>query len=573
MKKTLITASVSLFALGLFAQGVSNKSTKIDYLEFPKLDMTSISSAQISIYPGKIAIDQNSLHKKSGGLQALQDNINNVNDTYFTFKDIKNTNAAPDVKVEIAFGEFEVVSTADNSHQIPCKHKDAKLSKENIMECPAHYYDVTYKLPTVLIIRDKAGNVLSAEHLTDEGKTTFGYDKSGMSGYIYKPELVEAYNQPGVKNGLAKTALTDRLDELTSYVQEAFYFESLQIKLDFASGKGKDYDYTDLDAAQESAIAGLEAIDKGQDGKAALQKAIDTWLKAVEAIDMSDKKARINRKIGSELYMNLAKAYFFLNEPEKGEENIDEAIKLLRFESNLNRVDEGKAWKRRLNRQKGQLKSIEANRAMTKGERKEVDAFLDNARVKEKELVYPYLQTGDKYATLAAEYEAYAPAKKQAENTDMKQPTNLAEALAMHKEIQKNQSWEDNVQNAPNMGYYISIAYSGLFEELDASIGDVTHLNTLLANNAKLKRVDPAIGKLTQLSNVNLANNQLSEIPKELSNCKELKKLNLKNNQLTSLPAELGQLSNLKSLNISGNNIPQKDIDAIQKQLPKCKIK
>ena len=45
-----------------------------------------------------------------------------------------------------------------------------------------------------------------------------------------------------------------------------------------------------------------------------MNSAIVVWNKALEELDLADKKARINNKIGAALYINLGLAYTLINE-------------------------------------------------------------------------------------------------------------------------------------------------------------------------------------------------------------------------------------------------------------------
>ena len=81
------------------------------------------------------------------------------------------------------------------------------------------------------------------------------------------------------------------------------------------SAKGKKYFYDDLDKAVVSFENGLKDLKVNQ-GLAAVKmsSAIVVWNKALEELDLTDKKARINNKIGEALYINLCLAYTLINE-------------------------------------------------------------------------------------------------------------------------------------------------------------------------------------------------------------------------------------------------------------------
>ncbi|MFL5729323.1 MAG: leucine-rich repeat domain-containing protein [Cytophagaceae bacterium] len=100
----------------------------------------------------------------------------------------------------------------------------------------------------------------------------------------------------------------------------------------------------------------------------------------------------------------------------------------------------------------------------------------------------------------------------------------------------------------------------------------IPYLNVVNLVSHDITSIPPEIGNIKALTVLNMPNNKLTSIPKEIGQLTNLKSLNLNKNMITGLPDELGNCVNLKSLIISDNNIPQADIDKIQKMLPNCVI-
>jgi len=89
------------------------------------------------------------------------------------------------------------------------------------------------------------------------------------------------------------------------------------------SGKGKLYDYTQLDAAQETMKLttrdiGLKKEDTTST-KTNLLKLIAIWEKEIATADLTNSDARISYEVYRGLQYNVATAYYFLKDYKKAE--------------------------------------------------------------------------------------------------------------------------------------------------------------------------------------------------------------------------------------------------------------
>ncbi len=96
-------------------------------------------------------------------------------------------------------------------------------------------------------------------------------------------------------------------------------------------------------------------------------------------------------------------------------------------------------------------------------------------------------------------------------------------------------------------------------------IGRLTSLTTLWVHNNQLTEVPKEIGQLASLTRLDLYDNQLSEVPKEIGQLASLTELYLHNNQLTEVPKEIVELASLRKITLGGNNIPQDEVDRIER--------
>ena len=105
------------------------------------------------------------------------------------------------------------------------------------------------------------------------------------------------------------------INDVNTDLNNQFGYSWIKKRSKIYSAKGKKYFNDDLDKAVVSFENGLKALKVNQ-GLAAVKwsSAIVVWNKALEELDLTDKKARINNKIGEALYINLCLAYTLINE-------------------------------------------------------------------------------------------------------------------------------------------------------------------------------------------------------------------------------------------------------------------
>ncbi|MCE3049702.1 hypothetical protein HAX54_045554, partial [Datura stramonium] len=109
-------------------------------------------------------------------------------------------------------------------------------------------------------------------------------------------------------------------------------------------------------------------------------------------------------------------------------------------------------------------------------------------------------------------------------------------------------------------GFVISLemASMGLSGTLSPSIGNLTHLRTMLLQNNQLSGPIPAeIGQLSELQTLDLSGNQFDgEIPRALGRLIRLSYLRLSRNRLSGqIPKPVAYLSGLSFLDLSFNNL------------------
>jgi Leucine-rich repeat (LRR) protein/GTPase SAR1 family protein len=90
---------------------------------------------------------------------------------------------------------------------------------------------------------------------------------------------------------------------------------------------------------------------------------------------------------------------------------------------------------------------------------------------------------------------------------------------------------------------------------LPGSLGSLSSLAFLYANNNRLAILPESLGTLHALTKLCVRGNQLASVPESLGNLTSVTTLDLSDNQLTSLPSSLGNLKDLTALDLSGNEL------------------
>ncbi|KAL8507184.1 hypothetical protein ACS0TY_017914 [Phlomoides rotata] len=117
-----------------------------------------------------------------------------------------------------------------------------------------------------------------------------------------------------------------------------------------------------------------------------------------------------------------------------------------------------------------------------------------------------------------------------------------------------------NMINCSPEGFVISLEMPsmGLSGTLSPSIGNLTHLRTMLLQNNQVSGVVPTeIGKLSELQTLDLSSNQFhGEIPSSLGRLIRLSYLKLSKNKLSGqIPKDVSTLTGLSVLDLSFNNL------------------
>ncbi|MGH0154039.1 UNVERIFIED_CONTAM: hypothetical protein FKN15_026344 [Acipenser sinensis] len=122
------------------------------------------------------------------------------------------------------------------------------------------------------------------------------------------------------------------------------------------------------------------------------------------------------------------------------------------------------------------------------------------------------------------------------------------------KKIQQTSSLNPKIYSLTLLNY-LEVSQSPSLREIDAGIGNLIHLQSLLLCRNKLSEIPRAVGSLKSLKVLDVSVNELQALPEEISQLCDLNTLNVSCNQIKALPTGLSKCVKLAIINISKNEI------------------
>lgn len=193
--------------------------------------------------------------------------------------------------------------------------KEKKDDKE--ITVPYYFYNVEIRFPLSFTINDKVKNTTLSSGFVNN---------SNDYVYVKTPEFrttAERYkwwndNKSTFIKNWKKNELNSNLAKVQGRVENLYAFTPTMVYQAVYSASKRKVDYTDMDKAQELAIAAYTGVNE-KDGfneafTTQINEAISMWKSILTQYDESTKKARINKKVASNIHKNLANAYYWMGE-------------------------------------------------------------------------------------------------------------------------------------------------------------------------------------------------------------------------------------------------------------------
>jgi len=320
---------LSLAPTSLFCQRISKNDIRLTYVKLPLQPLPKeIQTYSSKIHPGEISfkyihLKNQAMHKILQVEAGTSDNYGSVEQCESDFLVLPGYKRIPengDLKIDVYFKKL-VVSNKES------KTGTGQFSENNTMVSRTMYFyefDYTYYSGVAIVtntkdtifnkifknanhIKARYGSCGDCKSAGDGPKEPFG------ASYTSPQELEESFKQRFLfdeENKWTRDALLEVKEYLNSQRGKPVVYNDFNI----ISGKGKP-DYSDLDTAVVRMMKAATILSSKYDISSAepyINEAISIWEKALDGIDTSNKKARINEDISAGIQYNLGIAYAWL---------------------------------------------------------------------------------------------------------------------------------------------------------------------------------------------------------------------------------------------------------------------
>ncbi len=307
-QKVLILFILSILPLLGFAQKVSFDNVKVKYTQLPLFPLPE----EIKTYEARLVID---IPEEMG----KPDQMNNQ---YLKIQGYEKVREGGDLIIDLVFGKFGLVGKeliTDDVYNIN--------AGENMK---GYFYKIHCGYPvTLTVITGNGKEMLRQEVKPDKDILNFDFGKWKYS----VEDLNNKFNEEQGELLLEKQKkyIKSVLNQVKSTINSNYGYPEKSEKNKIASGKGKKFNYQDLETAfghTEKAFLSLTNKDNTDLIHQEFNAAIEIWKKAILESD-GGKKSRISPEIKMMLLYNCSVANLWMNNFEKAREYLTEATILV----------------------------------------------------------------------------------------------------------------------------------------------------------------------------------------------------------------------------------------------------
>jgi len=180
-------------------------------------------------------------------------------------------------------------------------------------------YVMMHKHPISAVVKDASGAVLFSGML------------AGTENYVKYESGFVAGSSPSMpsKETMEKSLGQSNLGLASIWLNNQYGLVPVSREITIRNPEDKKVDYGDFQEAYYTAQEGYEKLASDEaKGMEKLKAAIALWQSALKELDMDDKKARINKKVAPDLYLNLIEACIFARDFDMAESLISATRRL-----------------------------------------------------------------------------------------------------------------------------------------------------------------------------------------------------------------------------------------------------
>lgn len=548
------------------AQRASFSDVRVETLERPTVPQDLVRKMQLVMHCSPEFFTQEDMRRWGGNISLLKTDAERLQrmDYWTLDRELEWVGSGADLRVEVALGP-------GSPGQPAFKNGPVRSGSEQL----TYWAEYAYNLPVRVQIVRPNGEVLDAFEIGGAVKIEYGnepystLDKTA-TGISYSTSKLDFRSEAELRKSLdtdegqrfiRRKAVLLQMSRVIDMLEPRLFFSREQPKVALATAKGRNFDYTALDAAQEQ---GLAAIKAGRWGD--LDGVMGVWTEWLQKADLLNPKAEVNTDVARGLHLNLAVVHIYRGAFTQAASHLSQARGMTRpSDPEWAAVEE--ATDLLMRRRKAALHNGDLTVAPGTPTFKAPDLKdILGRRVENRDLelfdgVDRYDAVGASMAAWRATLEGTAPESQAATAADRTVSQELGSRLE------------------PATGGYM-LRFNPLFDAarvgkpMPEEVFGIERLVYLDYSRMGLTEVPAAIASLNTLKTLLLDGNALTVFPVEVCQVLTLEKLHLKGNRIADLPPGLSDCKMLEMIDLRGNPLTPEARAALPGLLPAdCKVK
>lgn len=306
--KSIIFIVFIFFPLLGFTQKVTFDNAKVKYTQLPLYPLPE----EIKTYETRLVIE----------LPDETDKPDQLNNQYLKIQGYKKIKEGGDLIIDLVFGKFTLLGKELKQDEVYNINAGENMT--------GYFYKIHCEYPvTLTVITGNGKEMLRQDVKPDKDPLNFDFGKWEYS----VEDLNNKFNEEQEKLFLEKQKkyIKSALNQAKNTLNSFYGYPDKSEKIKIASGKGKKFNYEDLETAfghAEKAFEGLTNHNETDIIHKEFNAAIEIWKKAIAESD-GGKKSRISPAIKMMLFYNCAIANLWMNNFEKAKEDLAEATKMV----------------------------------------------------------------------------------------------------------------------------------------------------------------------------------------------------------------------------------------------------
>jgi len=291
-----------------FAQKVTFDNAKVKYTQLPLYPLPE----EIKTYEARLVIE----------LPDETENPDQLKNQYLKIQGYKKIKEGGDLIIDLVFGKFGLLGKELKTGEVYNINAGENMT--------GYFYKIHCKYPvTLTVITGNGKEMLRQDVKPDKDPLNFDFGKWKYS----VEDLNNKFNEEQGKLFLEKQEkyIKSALNQAKNTLNSFYGYPEKSEKIKIASGKGKKFNYEDLEMAFGHAEKAFEGLTNNNETEVIHQEfnaAIEIWKKAIAESD-GGKKSRISPAIKMMLFYNCAVANLWIDNFEKAREHLAEATKMV----------------------------------------------------------------------------------------------------------------------------------------------------------------------------------------------------------------------------------------------------